>query len=123
MAKLKKFEIEWSEDSNKEFENMFEDDSSKKEIEFADLLEGEELNFEERSFQVGDKVKGRIIQITSTEDVFVDIGSKIPATIAKKDLFDEASQKLTKRKVIQSTLLLFPKQWIVFFFQTHFLIR
>ncbi len=98
MAKLKKFEIEWSEDSNKEFENIFEDDSSKKEIEFTELLEGEEPNFEERSFQVGDKVKGRIIQITSREDVFVDIGSKIPATIAKRDLLDEASQQLTKKE-------------------------
>lgn len=98
MAKLKKFEIEWSEDSNQEFEKLFEDDSSKKEIDFATILEEEETNFQEKSFAVGDKVKGLIIQITSSEDVFVDIGSKIPASIAKRDLIDEASGKLTKKE-------------------------
>ena len=99
MAKLKKFEIEWADDSlTDQNDELFEDKSpSSEEGSFSDILskEGEPPS---HNLQVGEKVRGIIMKISDANDIFVDIGSKIPASIAKMDLIDENSGKLSHKE-------------------------
>jgi small subunit ribosomal protein S1 len=54
---------------------------------FAELLDAYDTGLDE-NLQVGDKVKGTIISI-GKDTIFIDTGTKVDATVEKKELLDE----------------------------------
>ena len=95
MARLKKFEINWDDNNSDELgEDLFSKGKpSEAEENFEAILSGEEA-LPSYNYEVGERVKGFVMKISTSDDIFVDIGSKIPASIAKLDLTDEETGKL-----------------------------
>lgn len=91
MAK-EKFEVQWAESDDKEFEEQFEQEVSEEENkEFQKMLEGESVqSMELEPLAVGSKVQATISYMgEKSEDILLDLGRKTSAVIAKQELLDE----------------------------------